>query len=143
MRHVRRSAIVPFSPEAMFDLVADIDSYPLFLPGCTGAKVHARKGDTVEASLALAQGPLKTDFGTRNVHTRPKRIEMKLISGPFRALQGAWTFTPLGEGGCRVVLDLDFEFDSRIKDLLLGPAFEALCNKLVDAFVGRARDIYS
>jgi ribosome-associated toxin RatA of RatAB toxin-antitoxin module len=142
MRHVRRSAIVPHTPAAMFDLVADIDSYPQFLPGCTGATVHAREGDTVVASLALAQGPLKTEFGTRNVLARPSRMAMTLTSGPFRALQGAWTFAPLGESGCRVELDLSFEFDSRMKDMLLGPAFEALCNQLVDAFVKRARTVH-
>lgn len=142
MRHVRRSAIVPYTPAAMFDLVADVESYPQFLPGCTGATIHAREGNTVDASLTLAQGPLKTEFGTRNALERPGRMGMTLTSGPFRTLQGAWTFAPLGDGGCRVELDLSFEFDSRMKDLLLGPAFEALCNQLVDAFVKRARSVH-
>ncbi|MCK6370372.1 MAG: hypothetical protein L6Q83_03435 [Gammaproteobacteria bacterium] len=62
----------------MFDLVADVESYPEFLPGCTGAQVHARGGDTVEASIALSQGPLKTEFRTANHEQRPRRITMAL-----------------------------------------------------------------
>jgi ribosome-associated toxin RatA of RatAB toxin-antitoxin module len=142
MRHVRRSAIVPYTPAAMFDLVADIESYPQFLPGCTGATIHYREGDTVVASLALAQEPLRTEFGTRNILERPARIAMTLTTGPFRALDGTWTFAPLGDSGCRVELDLSFEFDSRTKDLLLGPVFEVLCSQLVDAFVKRAKLVH-
>jgi ribosome-associated toxin RatA of RatAB toxin-antitoxin module len=142
MRHVCRSAIVPFPPAEMFDLVADVEAYPQFLPGCSSALIHSRNGDTVVASLVLAQGPLKTEFGTRNTLVRPERIAMTLSSGPFRSLSGAWRFAALGDSGCRVDLDLKFEFDSRAKDLLLGPVFENLCGRLVDAFVRRARALY-
>lgn len=143
MRHVERSAIVPFSAEAMFDLVADVESYPLFLPGCTGARIHSREGDTVEATIALAQGPLKTEFRTANLQERPRRITMVLRQGPFSELSGAWEFTPLGTAGSRVALKVSFAFASRLTDLLLGPPFEALCNQLVDAFVRRARAVHA
>lgn len=143
MRQVERSAIVPFTAEAMFDLVADVEAYPQFLPGCCGSTVHECSGDSVVASIALAQGPLKTEFMTRNRLQRPARIEMTLEQGPFSALRGVWEFTRLGEGGCRVSLDINFAFASRVTDLLLGPPFEALCNQLVDAFVKRARAVHS
>jgi ribosome-associated toxin RatA of RatAB toxin-antitoxin module len=139
MRHVERSAIVPFTAEAMFDLVADVESYPEFLPGCTGAQVHARGGDTVEASIALSQGPLKTEFRTANHEQRPRRITMALRDGPFSRLDGTWEFIPLGPDGSKVTLTVDFAFANRVVDALLGPPFEALCNQLVDAFVKRAR----
>jgi len=139
MRKVERSAIVPFPPEAMFDLVADVESYPQFLPGCSGAKVSVRDGDIVIGTVSLAQEPLRFQFSTRNVLDRPRCITMDLQDGPFRQLSGSWRFTPLGEGGCRVSLELAFAFDSRVAEALLGPPFEALCNRLVDAFVQRAR----
>lgn len=142
MRHVERSAIVPFTAEAMFDLVADVESYPLFLPGCSGSCVHERVGDALVASIALAQGPLRTEFRTRNRLQRPACIEMTLDEGPFSELQGTWRFARLGEAGCRVSLDIRFAFESRVTDLLLGPPFEALCNRLVDAFVQRARAVH-
>ena len=142
MRQVQRSAIVPYTAEAMFDLVADVESYPQFLPGCTGAAVRSRDGEEVVASIALSQGPLKTEFTTRNRLTRPGSIAMMLVDGPFSALSGVWEFTPLGDGGARVSLSLEFSFTSQVTDLLLGPPFEALCNGLIEAFVRRARSVH-
>jgi ribosome-associated toxin RatA of RatAB toxin-antitoxin module len=143
MRQVERSAIVPFTAEAMFDLVADIESYPRFLPGCCGSSIHERSADQVVASIALAQGPLKTEFRTRNQMRRPERITMSLLDGPFSELQGSWEFARLGTTqGCRVSLDIRFAFASRVADFVLGPPFEAICNQLVDAFVKRARLVH-
>lgn len=142
MRQVQRSAIVPYTAEAMFDLVADVEAYPQFLPACTGAAVHSRDGEEIVASIALSRGPLKTEFTTRNRLTRPGSIAMLLVDGPFSTLSGAWEFAPLGDGGSRVSLSLEFSFASQVTDLLLGPPFEALCNELIDAFVRRARSVY-
>jgi ribosome-associated toxin RatA of RatAB toxin-antitoxin module len=142
MRHVERSAIVPYGAQAMFDLVADVASYPEFLPGCTGTRVHHAEGPYVVASIALARGPLRTEFRTRNVVDPGSGIDMTLDDGPFRELAGRWRFTPLGPAGSRVDLRVTFAFASRAMDLVLGPAFESLCNELVDAFVARARAVY-
>lgn len=140
MRVVKRSAIVPFTAAAMFDLVADVASYPKFLKGCVGAELREQAQDTVLASLRLERGPLKAEFTTRNRLNRPSEITMVLADGPFEHLEGAWRFQALGEEGCRITLSLHFQFASRLKDLLMGPAFEALCNELVEAFVRRARE---
>lgn len=142
MRRVERSAIVPFTADSMFELVADVESYPAFLPGCTSARIHERDGCRVVASIALAEGPLRTEFRTRNVLEPCRRIDMQLEEGPFSTLQGVWEFVPLGEDGSRVSLAVQFAFASRAIDLILGPVFEALCNRLVDSFVRRARDVY-
>jgi ribosome-associated toxin RatA of RatAB toxin-antitoxin module len=142
MRQVERSAIVPYPAAAMFDLVADVESYPRFLPGCAAAHLRSLDSGAVVATLVIERGPLRTRFTTQNVLTRPERIAMELVSGPFSELSGAWTFRPLGEQGCRVSLGLRFAFDSRLKDLLLGPAFELLCGDLVDAFVRRAAAVH-
>jgi ribosome-associated toxin RatA of RatAB toxin-antitoxin module len=140
---VDRSAIVPFTAEAMFDLVADVESYPQFLPGCSAARVHARDGCEVVASLALAQGPLRLEFTTRNQLTPHDHIAMILVDGPFSDLRGQWDFVPLGATGSRISLSLSFAFESRAMDLLLGAPFEALCNRLVDTFVQRARALHA
>lgn len=142
MRQVERSAIVPFTTEAMFNLVADVESYPQFLPGCSAARIYSRNGNHVVAGLCLAQGPLKFEFTTCNQMLPHERIAMILQQGPFSVLQGKWEFTPLGAGS-KVSLSLEFAFESRLTDLLLGPPFEVICNRLVDAFVQRANVVNS
>ena len=142
MRQVSRSAIVPYAPAAMYELVADVESYPQFLPGCSAAQVRSRSADELVGSLTLARGPLNTTFTTRNRLSPPGGISMTLVDGAFRDLRGEWRFTPLGGQGCRVTLELAFEFANPVMDMLLGPAFEGICNSLVDAFVERARRVY-
>lgn len=142
MREVHRSAIVPYPAPAMYALVADLEAYPEFLPGCTGSAVLERQADSLLASLALSKGPFQASFTTRNVLEPPRRMSMDLVDGPFSSLHGEWTLVPLGENGCRIELRVCFEFASRTRDLLLGPAFELTCGSLVDAFVSRARKLY-
>ncbi len=142
VRKVERSAIVPFSPAQMFELVADVESYPDFLDWCVDAQTLARDEDRLTGRLSLAQGPLKSEFTTRNQLDFPKGMTIELLEGPFNQLQGAWEFSALGDSGCRMRLVLSFEFANRATDLLLGAVFEQTCNRLVDAFVDRASAIY-
>ena len=142
MRKVNRSAIVPHSASEMYALVADVESYPEFLPWCSDVDVHFREGDTVEATLELHRGGLKKRFRTRNQMHPESSMELSLVGGPFRHLAGGWTFTPLGDSGSKVALDLEFEFDSRALDLVVGAFFEDACNSLVDAFTERAAQVY-
>jgi ribosome-associated toxin RatA of RatAB toxin-antitoxin module len=146
MREVHRSAIVPYPAEAMFALVADVESYPRFLPGCTSSAVLSREPGGLVASLALSKGPFSSSFTTRNILDPPRRLTMELVDGPFRSLHGEWTLTPLGPSGgaqgCRIDLLVRFQFAGTARDLLLGPAFELTCSGLVDAFVERARAVY-
>jgi ribosome-associated toxin RatA of RatAB toxin-antitoxin module len=142
MREARRSAIVPHSAERMFALVADVASYPQFLPGCTRGEVLRDEGSETTASLSLVRGPFDATFTTRNTLAPPHELRMELLDGPFRALHGRWTFTPLGDAGCRAELTVRFEFRNRAADLLMGAAFERLCNEIVDAFVRRAAVVY-
>ena len=142
MRRVRRNALVPFSPEKMFELVADVDRYPEFLPWCRRAWVSSRDSNEMLASIELAQAGFAEVFTTRNALSEPGSMSLELVDGPFEKLEGEWTFDPVGEEGCRVNLDIQFQFSSRVTERLLGPIFEAICNKLVDAFVQRARHLY-
>lgn len=142
MRKVHRSALVPHSAAEMFSLVADVESYPEFLPWCTGAVIHEANDDIVEATLEMTKSGLTKSFTTRNTLQRPQSIGLALVGGPFRHLQGGWRFQALGDDGCKVSLELEFEFQSRMTDMLFGQVFEDICNALIDAFTRRAAEIY-
>lgn len=126
----------------MYSLVADVESYPTFLPWCRDAEVTFRKGKIVEATLELHKGRVSKHFRTRNSLHDNQEIVINLVDGPFHHLAGQWRFEQLGETGCKVSLDLDFEFESRIIDMLIGAFFEDSCNSLVDAFTRRATEMY-
>jgi ribosome-associated toxin RatA of RatAB toxin-antitoxin module len=141
VRKASRSALVPYSAAEMFSLVDDIEAYPAFLPWCSGAEVERRNDDTVVATLELHKGGLSKRFTTRNTRHEYSAIDIALVGGPFRRLAGGWQFHELDEG-CRVSLDLEFAFDSKLVDMMFGAFFEETCKSLVDAFTRRAVDIY-
>lgn len=142
MTVVERSALVPFSPAQMFALVADVNSYPQFLPWCRSAVVHETEGNTQRASLDLAKGPLHKSFTTRN-HLKPhESIRIELVEGPFRRLNGVWQFEAMGQDGCKVSLNLRFEFTSRLVAATLGPVFNEIAGTMVHAFCRRAAEVY-
>src|SRR3569832_1831629 len=103
---INRSALVPYSPAEMYSLVNDVDAYPQFLPWCKSAQVLSRNDDEVRASLELARGGFEKSFTTCNRLQKNKMIEMRLVEGPFRRLEGYWRFEPLGEQACKVSLDM-------------------------------------
>lgn len=143
MPTINRSALVPYEPEQIYALVDDIKRYPEFLPWCVEATEISRDDDEVVATISLAKGSLKKSFTTRNRLKQGKMIEMRLVDGPFKHLQGFWRFDALKQDACKVALDLDYEFSSRVVALAIGPVFNQVANTLVDAFVERAREIYS
>ena len=142
MRSVNKSALVPYGAAEMFDLVNDIGAYTEFLPWCNRSEVLSRTDSEVEATLELHKGSVSKSFTTRNTNSRPESIDIALLGGPFRHLEGGWRFQSLGDDGCKVSLELDFEFESRMVDMMFGAFFEETCSSLVDAFVNRAGDVY-
>jgi ribosome-associated toxin RatA of RatAB toxin-antitoxin module len=146
MREIQRSALVPYTPAQMFALVDDIERYSEFLPWVAAATLVERSDRERVGRLQMARAGLREQFTTRNIVTPPGRLEMKLVDGPFRVLEGVWTFDPIGEieapRGTRVGLNMRFEFASRITDLLLAPKFASSCDTLVDAFAKRALAVY-
>lgn len=142
MPDVRRSALLPFTPAQMYALVADVRRYPEFLPWCTSADVLDQDGDHVTASLGLSLGPVRASFTTRNRLRPGSGMDMSLVDGPFRLLEGRWDFAAIGDAGTRATLDLRFETSGAIGGIVFGPAFEQACNQLVDAFGRRARQVY-
>jgi len=135
---VRRSATVSQPPARMFDLVADVETYPEFLPWCRSAAVRERGPDGVVATLEISRGPIRRAFTTRNRLHPHERIELELVDGPFRRLAGCWRFDPIGESGCRVSLELDFELAGGVLRRALQPVFSEIANTMVGAFCRRA-----
>jgi ribosome-associated toxin RatA of RatAB toxin-antitoxin module len=142
MTVVDRSALVGYSAQQMFALVAEIESYPLFLPWCERAVVSLREPGRTVATLRINFHGLNEEFTTENVSEPGARIDMKLVSGPFRALDGSWSFTGLGERGCKVELSLRYEFSSAILEKAIGPVFRGIADSFVEAFVRRAVQKY-
>jgi len=142
MTAISKSALVSYSPAQMFALVDGIEAYPEFLPWCRGAKVLSRTDDEVRATIELSKGGVEKAFTTCNRNQKNKMIEMRLVEGPFRQLEGFWRFDALGDDGCKVSFDLEFEFASRMLGMVVGPVFSQIANSLVDSFHKRAVEIY-
>ncbi|CAG0912067.1 unnamed protein product [Cyprideis torosa] len=143
MTRIQRHAIVPYTPRQMFVLVDNVCDYPAFLPWCVSANEIQRQGNMLEATIELAKGAVRKSFSTRNHNNPDEHIDISLLDGPFKKLEGSWDFLPLQDGAaCKVLLDLEFEFSNRIMSAVLGPVFNTIANSLVDAFVARARVVY-
>lgn len=142
MTTISKSALVSHSPEEMFKLVDDIEAYSDFLPWCGKATELSRDDKNVEGSILISHSGLNKEFTTQNKNTAFEKIEMHLVNGPFKNLDGVWLFEPLGETACKVSLNLEFEFSSKIISTTLGPVFSKIANSLVDAFIKRADKVY-
>jgi ribosome-associated toxin RatA of RatAB toxin-antitoxin module len=142
MPHISRSALVPFSAEQMYKLVDKVDAYHEFLPWCGDSKELDRGDDWVEGSVTIEKGGLNKTFTTKNYLKKNEQIELTLVDGPFKELQGFWRFDALKEDACKISLELDYEFSSRMLSLVVGPVFNQIANAMVDSFVNEARVKY-
>ena len=142
MTKIERSALVPYSAEEMFKLVADIGRYPEFLPWCSAARILEARPEIVVAELGIAYAGMDKHFTTENLMRGPEHIEMRLREGPFRKLEGHWRFVPLGATESKVSLAMEFEFANFLASLALGPVFTNIANTLVDSFLRRAQAVY-
>ena len=137
---VKRSALLPYPAASVFHIVNDVSRYPEFLPWCTEVEIIEKNAREIVAALSLKARGITETFTTRNVFVPGRAIELNLVSGPFRALSGCWTFTSLGnDEGCRVELDLDFQV-SGLKSVL-GLVFAKAADEMVDAFCQRANNL--
>ncbi|RHW75558.1 type II toxin-antitoxin system RatA family toxin [Colwellia sp. RSH04] len=142
MPTISRSALVMHSVDQMFDLINDIAKYPEFLPDCNDSKVIACDGNTVTAALLVSKGGLSKWFTTKNTLISNEQIHLDLVNGPFRKLQGNWTFTPLSEDSCKVCLELEYEFSNKVVSFAFGKVFNHFSNSLVQVFTQRAKHVY-
>lgn len=141
MTTISKSALVPYSAEEMYKLVADIESYPQFLPWCAGSRIVSRQDTEIEAEIDMAFGGIHKTFTTRNTLC-PGCMDIQLVRGPFSRLEGAWRFQQVGDLGSRISLDLEFDFANRLLAMAVGPVFSTIANSLVDSFKKRAREVY-
>jgi ribosome-associated toxin RatA of RatAB toxin-antitoxin module len=138
MPHVIKSVLVPFSAEAMFDLVDDVAAYPQFLPWCSHVTLHARDAAETRATIGIRYLGVEQSFTTQNAKARPEHMTMRLVDGPFSALNGAWRFTPLSEDACKIEFSLDYTFSNRVVEQVIGPVMSMIAETFVDRFVARA-----
>jgi ribosome-associated toxin RatA of RatAB toxin-antitoxin module len=143
MTVVQKSALVKFSALQMFELVNDIESYPQFLPWCSGSRIIKRGDDFVEAELLINKGGFKKSFSTRNRIDLGGKITVSLLDGPFSHLEGVWNFMPLREDASKISLDLEFEMSSKLASLAFGAVFNQICNTMVSSFTSRAKEVYA
>jgi ribosome-associated toxin RatA of RatAB toxin-antitoxin module len=142
MKQIARSAIVEHSAAEMYALVEDIEAYPGFLPWCSAAVVHERRGGATRATLTVGIGGLRHSFTTQNENRPGEAIHMRLVEGPFRRFDAEWRFAPLSPQACRIEFVLQYEFSSRILGRALGPLFDGIADSMVEAFVRRAAEVY-
>jgi ribosome-associated toxin RatA of RatAB toxin-antitoxin module len=141
MREMTRSALVARPPALLYRLVEEVERYPEFVPGCSSAQVLERAADQMLARLAVRRGLLRTEFTTRNLLDPGRSVHMHLVEGPFRVLEGHWSFTPVASNGCRIEFALRFEFSNALKSALFEPLFEQTAASLVRAFAARAQSL--
>lgn len=142
MPTIARSALVSHSAAEMYRLVHDIEAYPDFLPWCYSATVTQQDGRQQVASITVDRRMQGMRFTTRNSLVENESIHLDLVEGPFRQLSGVWRFSPIDGDACRVELQIEFQFKSRIFSALMGPAFTKICDTMVAAFVRRADDVH-
>lgn len=142
MREVRKSVLVHYSAAEIYELVDAVERYPEFLPWCSGTGVSHRDEQTTRATIQVSYRGIKQSFTTEN-HKEPGRsVQMRLVEGPFKSLDGSWRFTPLGDDGCKIDFQLAYEFSSGILEKAVGPVFNYIANTMVEAFVQRAGEVY-
>jgi ribosome-associated toxin RatA of RatAB toxin-antitoxin module len=145
MKSVRKSLLIWYAAQEMYDLVIDVERYPEFLPWCDHGKVLERTDGGMLAEVGIAFKGIKQVFTTRNQHVPGREMRLHLVRGPFSQLEGVWTFTPVGDAAqraCRVDFTLDYGFSNTVLAALVGPVFDKIAGSLVDAFVQRAQQVY-
>lgn len=138
---------LPYTPQQMYDLVADVAAYPQFLPWCAAARVRkvTPQGDhtVMEADLVISFKVFRERFGSCVVlYPEAKRIDTEYIDGPFRYMKSNWSFSE-AEGGCNVSFYVDFEFRNAILQGIIGVVFNEAMQRIVRAFERRAAALYT
>ncbi len=141
MKHVIRSILVPYPAAKMYALVNDVPRYPEFLPWCGGARILEQTETRMRAEVDIAYLGIRQSFSTDNVLTPNERIELHLVSGPFKRLSGEWRFRQLGEHGCKVEFELIYALEGVIASVI-SPVFDRIAATFVDAFVARADALF-
>lgn len=137
---------LPYSAQQMYDLVADVASYPDFLPWCAAARIRSREAlgeaELMLADLVISFKVFRERFGSKVLlHPAEKSIDTEYLDGPFKFLKSTWDFKDV-EGGCEVAFYVDFEFKNAILQGIIGVVFNEAMHRIVKAFENRAADLY-
>jgi len=133
---------LPYTPEQMFDLVADVGRYQEFLPWVVGTRIRGSSDTEMTADLLVGFGPLREKFTSRVKLDRPGAIDVDYVDGPLRQLHNCWRFKPDGQGGTHLDFSVDFTFRSRMFEALAGRFFDEAVRRMVGAFEARAKVLY-
>ncbi|MFT6552661.1 MAG: ribosome-associated toxin RatA of RatAB toxin-antitoxin module [Zhongshania marina] len=142
MNEIRRSALLPYSADAIYQLINDVEAYPQYMEGCVGAEILAWTEDSMDARLDLSRAGIRLSFVTRNTLTPSRSVRLKLIDGPFENLTGEWSLLALGADACKVSLHLQFALTNSVVGVATRQLFNSVANNLVDALVKRANEQY-
>lgn len=143
MTVVHKSIQLEYSAQQMYALVEDIESYPEFLPWCDSVRVQRDSvNHTVVAEMHMNVMGMRQTFTTQNVNTPSDSIKIRLKDGPFKTLDGEWTFTPIDDSHSTVSVSMTYEFSNFLLEKLIGPLFGAMTIDLISAFRQRAKKIY-
>ena len=134
--------VLPYTPEQLFDLVAQIERYPEFLPWCVAARIRSREGNVVVADLVIGFKMVRERFTSRVTLDRPRRIDVSYLEGPLKYMNNHWVFNPHPSGGTEIDFFVDFEFHSKVLQALIGALFHEALRRLVAAFEARAKQLY-
>jgi len=133
---------LPYTEEQLFELVADVERYPDFLPWCLAARIRKREGDVFWADLVIGFKMIRERFTSRVALTRPDRVDVTYTEGPFKYLNNHWVFEPAEDGGTWIDFYVDFEFRSRMLQKVIQPLFSEAVARMVHAFEVRAAQMY-
>ena len=142
MALVEKSVLLPFSAEQMFALVDTVADYPEFLPWCGGTSVTVLDENKIRATVHINYHHVKQSFTTENVRIAPQRIDISLLDGPFKSLDGSWLFTALTPTACKIQFRLNYEFSNKLLEKVVGPVFHYIASTFVEAFIKRAELVY-
>ncbi|QZH74781.1 MAG: type II toxin-antitoxin system RatA family toxin [Erythrobacter sp.] len=142
MPAIRETRRLPYSAEQMFDLVADVDRYPEFLPWVVATRVRHDSDSEMTADMLVGFKALREKFTSKVVKHRPDSINVHYVDGPLRDLDNNWTFRNCGEQCCDIEFSVDFTFKNMMFEALAGQYIDRAFRKMVSAFEARAADLY-
>ena len=142
MAAVHKSVLVGYSAQQMFALVDRVEDYPRFLPWCGEVDVERPDLESMLATLSIQYRGVNQKFTTRNKNVDAVSIQMTLVDGPFRVLEGSWLFRSLRPDACKIEFTLQYEFSNRLLDSVIGPVFSMIADSFVDSFCKRAVAVY-
>jgi len=133
--------VLPYTPEQLFELVADVARYPEFLPWCVASRIRSRDGDVFFADLVIGFKMVRERFTSKVTLTRPDRVDVTYTEGPFKHLNNHWNFKP-HPNGTELDFYVDFEFRSKLLQTMIGALFNEAVKLMVSAFEKRAKQLY-